>query len=698
MSLEDEYIKEQFVKNFIETSSRNVVIYGVGVHTQRLLENVSCDRIVGLMDAKTTGKIMWGKKVLSYDEVAAIPEVVIVILARNAVINVIYRRIESFVKEHNIKVFDINANDLSVNVPGDKEYQGFYLNEDELLGKLDKAQVITFDIFDTLISRWVLRPRDIFKLIDTQVNYETFLFSEKRIEAEDMAGDATIYQIYDVFRKITDISDEEKNRLLRLEIDTEKKYLHKRNYMCELLKSVVEKGKKVYLISDMYLTKDILEDILLAMGISGYEDIFVSCEYGKTKENGLFRVFLENTCYKPECCLHIGDNYYADIVAAKKSGMSVYQIYSPVDLLENSIYSVILNKCDTFEENVVISRFAVDAYNNPFGRYHKNGKLILESVEQMAGLLIAPVIYKYCVWITQQLVKNNNDIIYFPSRDGYILQKIYDMISEHCAGFKLPDSKYIYTSRRIALSAAVSGHDDIKNVLMYNDTRTLAESIKYRFEVDVDTNISWDDLTEIVLEKIYDRTKTEKEYYLRYLTENGIDSYKNIAFVDFVAIGTIQKNMEKLTNKKMQGYYLYKRRNDKKEPEKISFESLYPVLGDFDSNANVYKYYYFLEAIITSYEPSLKYITSDGKPVFYVDNRNDMVIDALKKVHSKLLSYSEDMLNVNENILNMTSGIRVYDEILGFFSADFSDIEDDRIIQFMNEDEFLGKMVTGINR
>ncbi len=386
MQAEDEYIKEQFTKNFIEATSGNIVIYGVGIHTQRLLENVFSDRIVGLMDAKTTGKIMWGKKVLSYDEVAAIPDVIIVILARNAVINVIYRRIESFVKEHNIKVYDINANDLSVDMPENKEYEGFCLNEDELLGKLDRAQVITFDIFDTLISRWVLRPRDIFELIDTQVSYSNFLFSEKRVEAEYIAGDATIYQIYDEFQKITGVSDEEKNRLLKLEIDTEKKYLHKRNYMCDLIKIAAEKGKKVYLISDMYFTKEILEDILSSMDICGYEDIFVSCEFGKNKENGLFEVFLEKSGYKAENCLHIGDNFYADIQAAEKIGLTAYRIYSPVDLLENSIYSVVLNKCDTLEENVVISRFAVDIYNNPFGKYKKNGRLILDSAEQLKDI------------------------------------------------------------------------------------------------------------------------------------------------------------------------------------------------------------------------------------------------------------------------------------------------------------------------
>ena len=55
MKTEDQYIQERFCQNFIETDCQNIVIYGTGIHTKRLLENIKTNRIVGLMDAAKTG-------------------------------------------------------------------------------------------------------------------------------------------------------------------------------------------------------------------------------------------------------------------------------------------------------------------------------------------------------------------------------------------------------------------------------------------------------------------------------------------------------------------------------------------------------------------------------------------------------------------------------------------------------------------
>lgn len=701
MYVEDDYIKEQFIKNFIQSSSKNIVIYGVGVHTQRLLENIYDDRIVGLMDAKTTGETMWGKKVLSYDEVAAIPDVTIVILARNAVINVIYRRIEKFVKQNGISVYDINGNDLCAVTIENKEHPCFCLSEQELLYKVEKAKVVTFDIFDTLISRWVQRPRDIFKLIDEELVDSTYKFSDARINVEDkknVGTNATINQIYDRLQEMLVLSDCDRDRLFELELNIEKKYLHRREYMCQILDKLVQEGKKVYLISDMYFTKDILVDILESMDIRGFLDIYVSCEYKKTKEQGLFNEFLAITGYNPEDCLHIGDNYYADILSPKKLGIETFQIYGPVEMLENSIYSVALDKCNSLEENIVLARFAVDAFNNPLGKYNKNGKLILDSVEQVAKLFVAPVIYKYSIWLVQQLKKNENDFVLFPSRDGYILQNIYEMISKMFSSLKLPKSRYFYTSRRAALAASVKNPEDILHILEISDSRSLAEIIKQRFEIDVDGDISKSDISEELLKEILDRASVENENYMNYIKNTGFYNYNKVAFVDFVAMGTIQKALQKITETEIQGYYFLKRSSDKGLVDEFAFNSLYEVVGDFQADANIYKYYYFLESVVTSYEGSVKFVTADGMPEFFDDNRDDKILDMLKKIHLCIYQYCEQMMSAHSNILQRCSDVGLYDTLLGFFSADCSDITDEGICHIVNIDEFMGKTVTDINR
>ncbi len=99
MYIEEEYIYNQFVQNFIQDKSVPIVLYGTGLNTRNLIEQLSEDnkgRIAGLMDAKRTGEELWGYRVLSYDEVAVIEGCIIVIIARNAVIHVIYDRIKEF--------------------------------------------------------------------------------------------------------------------------------------------------------------------------------------------------------------------------------------------------------------------------------------------------------------------------------------------------------------------------------------------------------------------------------------------------------------------------------------------------------------------------------------------------------------------------------------------------------------------------
>lgn len=701
MYIEDEYIQEQFNKNFLNASSNHIVIYGVGAHTQSLLENISTDRIVGLMDAKKTGETLWGKRVLSYKEVAQIPNVIIVIIARNAVINVIYRRIEKFTKDNNIKVFDVNGNELSGVAPEKKEHPCFFLSERELNCKINKADVITLDIFDTLITRWVQRPRDIFLVMDQELSNMGFVFSESRIYAEDKnrsGNNANIYQIYDDMQHNLRLTDDQKDKLFRLEIETEKTFLHRREYMCDLLDKMIAHGKKVYLISDMYFTKDILVDILSGMGISGYNDIYISCEHKRTKEQGLFEIFLRETGYNPQECLHIGDNHYADIVAPMMLGMDTYKIFGPVEMLENSIYAVALDKCNTMEENIVLARFATDAYNNPFGKYKKNGKLIIESEKNVIRFFIAPVIYKYSVWLVQQLIKHKNDFVIFPSRDGYILQKLYGLICENHPYLNLPTSEYLYISRRVALTASIENHEDILNILSISDSRNLAEIIKHRFEVEVENKIGWNDISTELLEEILHRAKEERKNFIEYIKKIGFFSYQNIAFVDFVAMGTIQKALQQITDTEVNGYYFLKRSSDKGLVNEFSYQSLYDVVGDFQSNANIYKYYYFLESLITSYEPSAKFIKTDGSPAFYNDDRDNNTMDMLARIHSYIYGYCEDMLNCYKNILKLDSDINMYDTLLGFFSSDYSELLDMELSHIENIDEFMGKVVTDINR
>lgn len=712
MYIEENYISEQFTNNFLNKAYPSIIIYGTGLNTQRLLEKVEDKRIVGLMDAKKTGEVLWGYKVLSYEEVAAIDNCIIVVIARNAVINVIYRRIEAFCKENNIHVYDIQGQDLSRISEIGREHPCFKQKEQDLINAIAEHDIISFDIFDTLIMRRIMRPRDIFSVMDTKLQGKGYVFSKERIKAEDyytIGTNPKLDMIYDRFQENTGISDDEKAYLINLEIDTEKRFLVRREKMCQLYKWAIEQGKKVYMISDMYFSKEIIADFLDSLGISGYQDLLVSCEYGKGKQGGLFeeyKTLLSNAgadILGTAKLLHIGDNYYSDILSAKEAGIDTFQIYGAFEMFESGIYSKSLQNCNSLEENIVLSCFVDTAYNNPFRKCMSNGKLVIEQVEEITRLFIAPVIYKYMLWLAQGVNANKDDFLIFPSRDGYLLQKIYNKIKKCYPELDLPEAAYVYTSRRSAMVAAVKEENDIRKIADFIFTQDKVSLFRERFGLDISgepgvEKYSLDRLLEQYMEKLLGNCGSERENYRSYLEEFHLKDRKSVAFVDFVAMGTIQEALEQVINRPLEGYYFLKRRGDNAELENLKCHSLYKEAGDFQISANIYRYYYFLESVITSYEPTFWGIDDEGGKKFYEEKRSDDTIELLKRIHNEILTYSDTMLKLLPGLKSLVSGVELFDELLGYFSADYSELKTDELNKLINIDEFMGKNVTELNR
>lgn len=700
MKTEDQYIQERFYENFIEMDFQKIVIYGTGIHTKRLLENIKTNQIVGLMDAAKTGEVMYGKRVLSEQETAVISGAIIVIVARSSVIYVIYRRIQEFVTKNGIPVYDINGRQL---VPEDIDTHArecFQLKEKDLVQLIDDAKVVTFDIFDTLFCRMVLRPADVFRLMDEKAGEKSYFFSEERVRAEQELGIAN-YNLDEIYHQIMENngeSEKEIRRLKKLEIETETAVLRKRKVMCDILEYAHRQGKKVYLLSDMYIPGEIIKEILYEKGIEHYDGLYVSADYRISKEEGLFEIVKREKKIETSGWLHIGDNPVSDIDTAEKLGIKTYRIYGTVEMLEESIYAQILEENRSIEENVVIAYFAAEAFNNPFGDFSKNGRLIIGDERILARLIISPVIMKYLSWLMQKLIQNHHDAIFFPSRDGYLLKQIYDEVRVNNLEWQLPPSVYFYTSRRAALTAAAENMEDVYSIVGLPGFGNVSERIRKRFDIDLGDHLDIHKISSKDWEILLECCKKEKNSYVGYLKEKRFYFYQNIALCDFVAAGTIQGALERITNQRIKGYFFLRRQVDSKYTKYLNCESLYPMTGDFQESFHIYQYYYFLENILSSYEPSFKRIDNDGKPEFYEECRNDGIKRELKEIHREIIAYCRDMFGLYSGSKNMSADIRVYDKILGFFNREYMEISSNILDKFVNFDELLGKRVTDMNR
>ncbi len=188
---------------------------------------------------------------------------------------------------------------------------------------IQKADVVSFDVFDTLVFRKVKQPSDVFAIAAK----DDPDFPERRMQAEREARknaakeDVTLAEIYG---RLTAIYGEEKTERLRQdEIKAELDTVYANPSGLRFFRYLIKKGKRIVITTDMYLPGDVIEAILQKCGYRGYEKLFVSSEYGLSKRSGhLFtEVRKETGAVNP---VHIGDHIVSDYKKPKEMGIAAF--------------------------------------------------------------------------------------------------------------------------------------------------------------------------------------------------------------------------------------------------------------------------------------------------------------------------------------------------------------------------------------
>ena len=142
---------------------------------------------------------------------------------------------------------------------------------EDLAERLAKYDVISFDVFDTLIFRPVSQPSDLFFFVGEELKYLDFC--RIRMEMEQKARKEK-YEKYDVrevtFEEIWRMMESEtgitKERGMQIEWEIEKKYCFANPYMKRVVEKLRSLGKTMIITSDMYLGKDEIKKLLVHCG------------------------------------------------------------------------------------------------------------------------------------------------------------------------------------------------------------------------------------------------------------------------------------------------------------------------------------------------------------------------------------------------------------------------------------------------
>lgn len=648
-------IAKIFSERFEKYRERRIVLYGLGENTEKILAGCKNFQFPGLLDGFSTSGSRFGKPILELKQLPKLQVDILVIVARSSTRGIILERVRAFCVEHSIMVFDVYGRNLLAPAKGGLPFEKTALppGEKELMAEINRADVISFDLYDTLWTRRLYRFCDVCQMIAEAANCtETFVpvFVRLRqsIEIElSRCGSPHLSDIYSELQRQCGLSDEITKKLMDTEFQVEKKILLPRHKMMQIYERAIATGKPVYLVSDMYFNKQQLTALLQHFGIAGYSGLLVSCEYGCFKKNGLFSALKHQHAGSESLnYLHIGDSLAADVLPAKQHAIQAFQVHSPLALLEISPCHELLMHGTNRVDRVHISMFLNTMFNDPFVLSQPQGQ---SEHHYALSVLIAPVLINFVFWLIQKLQQDHIKTVLFAARDGFLIKQLYDRIAQEYPMLGLPRSIYFLISRSVSLPCGIYTDEDILKMAHYPFEGPPPLLLQQRFSLDEEDIFPYNEMQPFdsyILQHrsaIMRQTGCLRERFMRYVDSLGIESNSMVAFFDFVSTGTSQVNFQRSANFLLKGYYFVHVKSGPNASLPVDAVETADPQNEEHAGA-IYDNYTMLETILTSECPSVKYFSREGSPVYYPEQRPPEHISTILDIHSEVRSYLDDFL------------------------------------------------------
>lgn len=295
----------------------------------------------------------------------------------------------------------------------------------------EDLSVIAFDVFDTLIVRPFVRPDDLFDHIERITGKEGF--AKARRDAEKQAR-RQIRQEIDL-DEIYSVLDKRYSDLKTIEIGKEIALCRADSEALALYSSFIKEGKTVILVSDMYLPRGVLEEILGRCGYAGYSKLYLSNELDLNKASGSVYDLITQ---ENGPVLMIGDNERSDVGNAISRGLKAERW---VPLKER--YAQSHGKEAAFggkspDASLIVGMDMLMWQDRPEEEYWY-------STSRRFG---GPMAYSFANFVKEQ--SKGFDRVLFVSRDGYVPMLAYREIGGE-------NSDYIHCSRM--LSTVLGGNN-----------------------------------------------------------------------------------------------------------------------------------------------------------------------------------------------------------------------------------------------
>jgi predicted HAD superfamily hydrolase len=510
--------------------------------------------------------------------------------------------------------------------------------------KTEEFDYVSFDVFDTLLIRPFVKPDDLFTYIEKNEKREGF--AKARISAEKNARtekcpEVTLDEIYGKidgrFRDLTETEKEYEYRVLRPYPEIKKIY-----------EKCIEAGKHVVLISDMYLPPDFVSSVLKKCGIDGYEKLYMSCEYRKSKHFGdLFETVIEDLGISPGQLLHIGDNVRSDEKTPAGMGIKTARCPKNIDVYfashkrERKFY----RKKKNYERSVLTGTAAVlrAEETEEHGYWHSIGY-------RYGGPLNAA----FASFVEDS---TEDGVLLFVARDGYEAKRVYDIL------YGSKKTYYVYATRLLNIMFDLNERDYPgyeKEITEYFSENPEVRALKGNPKEIFGNNRE-------LFSKIMKEHLESYRSYIRKMT----DGYDSVYVVDSTTQKfSSQRLIDAASGKKTKGVY-YTLLKGKNRKGSVAFR-------------NNYRAHFSLTAIdmpeflMTSPERPIKGVDSEGSPIYRrtVSEHEIFREKNFGDVSEGTERYAEDLKKIFENKIPRLGGDTITEWLRTFYRN--PDAEDEK--------------------
>ncbi len=293
---------------------------------------------------------------------------------------------------------------------------------------LDEVDIVSFDVFDTAITRLTDTPRDIFAAAERDLVLQwgdmAQGFAAARAQSEWAARQNAAAQqreevgLDEIYAELA----RHMPQLAPLLAQIQQAELAAETEFCKPVPDILRAhahalaaNKRVLFLSDMYLPANFVRGLLRGCGFGAAPPLWISSETGRTKSRGGIWPLLRREIGPPARLLHIGDDEHADRLQPAAHGVRVLPFIRARSSRRAGAVAMpaILPFSRAQRTAELAARHPATPETNEAAR-HRTGQVL-------GGLMVGG----FLRWLEPRLLRYGIDHVYFCARDGWLLHQAW---------------------------------------------------------------------------------------------------------------------------------------------------------------------------------------------------------------------------------------------------------------------------------